>query len=241
MRRADQTSEPGGTTGAVPCDTLWRPRRIDGDDERFDRYELAPARDVVRWACLRFGAGLSVVTSFQHCVLVDLATRVDPGVEFVFLDTGAHFPETLAFVEQVRARYELNLRIVGPDPCTAAPPCGSADCCERRKVLPLARALEGRSAWMTGIKRVDTVQRSRTATVGWDARHGAVKVNPLARWSEADVAAYEADHGLPVHPLKARGYRSIGCAPTTRPVGPTEDARAGRWPGSEKTECGIHC
>ncbi len=204
------------------------------------RLERAPARAVVEWAIGRFGADLVVAASFQDIVLVDLAVGVEPAVEVVFLDTEAHFPETLAFVEQVRSRYGLNLTVTTPGPEAAAWPCGSARCCESRKVAPLRRALTGKQAWLTSLKRTDAPTRAHAPVVCWDDAFGLVKVNPLATFTEAEVAAYLRDRGLPVHPLVARGYLSIGCAPTTRPVHPGEDARAGRWAGSEKTECGLH-
>jgi len=113
-------------------------------------------------------------------------------------------------------------------------------CCHLRKVEPLHRALQGRAAWMTGLKRSDAPTRAAAPIVSWDEARGLVKVNPVATWSDDDIANYQADHGLPVHPLMTQGYLSIGCAPTTRPVAPGEDARAGRWSGMGKTECGLH-
>jgi len=203
-------------------------------------FEAAAAEEIVVWACDLFGPRLSLVCSFQNCVLIDLVVRTDPGVEVIFLDTGSHFSETLDFVERVRVLYKLNLRVVRPDANAVAWPCGSERCCELRKVVPLNRALEGRGAWMTGLKRVDTPARAATPVVEWDTGRRLVKVNPLARWTYDDVALYEASHELPVHPLKNRGYRSIGCRPTTRPVSRFEDPRAGRWPGTDRTECGLH-
>jgi len=202
--------------------------------------ETAPAGKVLAWAMGRFGAGVSVACSFQDCVLVDLAVAVDPAVEVLFLDTGFHFPETLAFVEEVRAHYDLNLRVMTPGPEAAAWPCGTDRCCELRKVEPLYRALAGRSAWITGLKRCDAPTRADAPVVAWDAARAIVKVNPLATWTDSDIANYEVDHGLPVHPLMSQGYLSIGCAPTTRPVAPGEDPRAGRWSGTGKIECGLH-
>lgn len=205
-----------------------------------DRFEHAPTEELLYWADDRFGRGLSVVASFQTCVLIDLVTRVDPTVDVVFLDTGSHFAETLEFVAAITARYRLEVRVIEPG-CEAAEwPCGSARCCELRKVAPLTRALQGRDAWMSGVKRVDTDARASAPLVGWDAVRGMFKFNPLARWTDDDITAYERANGLPVHPLRDTGYRSIGCAPTTRPVAPFEPARSGRWPGSEKTECGLH-
>jgi len=204
------------------------------------RFEAAPAEVVVSWACDLFGPRLSLACSFQNCVMIDLAIGVDPRVEVIFLDTGSHFADTLDYVKRVRARYDLNLRVVRPDENAEAWPCGSDRCCELRKVVPLNRALEGRRAWMSGLKRVDTSARASRPVVEWDAARRLVKVNPLVRWSHDDVTRYEADHDLPVHPLRTQGYLSIGCSPTTRPVSAFEDPRAGRWPGTTKTECGLH-
>jgi phosphoadenosine phosphosulfate reductase len=202
--------------------------------------ETAPATAAIAWAHRRFGGAVSLACSFQDCVVVDLAVSVDPAIEVLFLDTGFHFPETLAYVEQVRDRYQLNLKVVTPGPEAEAWPCGSRRCCELRKVVPLDAALVGRGAWLTGLKRVDAPTRAAAPIVSWDERRGLVKVNPMATWTDEDVARYSADHGLPVHPLVERGYLSIGCAPTTRPVRPGEDPRAGRWAGTDKTECGLH-
>lgn len=205
-----------------------------------DDFESAPAGKVLSWAMERFGGDVSLACSFQDCVVVDLAVAVDPAIEVLFLDTGFHFPETLAFVEQVRSRYDLNLKVVRPGPEADAWRCGSARCCELRKVAPLDGALAGRAAWITGLKRTDAATRADAPIVSWDDQRGLVKVNPMATWSDDDVARYLADHDLPVHPLVSRGYLSIGCAPTTRPVAPGEDPRSGRWSGMDKTECGLH-
>jgi phosphoadenosine phosphosulfate reductase len=200
----------------------------------------APASKVVEWAVDRFGREVVLAASFQDVVLIDLAVRVDPGIAVVFCDTGAHFPETLRFAEEVRARYDLRLTVTRPGPEADAWPCGSDRCCELRKVAPLREVLSSNRAWLTSLKRVDAPTRAAAPVVGWDAVFGLVKVNPLATWTDDDVDSYLRDHGLPVHPLVAAGYRSIGCAPTTRPVAGGEDPRAGRWAGSGKTECGLH-
>lgn len=204
------------------------------------RLAHAPASKAVEWAVGRFGRDLVLAASFQDVALIDLAVAVDPGIEVVFCDTGFHFPETLTFVEQVRDRYGLNLTVTRPGPEAEAWPCGTARCCALRKVEPLRQLLSHKQAWLTSLKRVDAPTRAEAPIVGWDDVFGVVKVNPLAAWTEDDVDGYLADHGLPVHPLVAKGYRSIGCAPTTRPVVQGEDPRSGRWSGSEKTECGLH-
>jgi phosphoadenosine phosphosulfate reductase len=203
-------------------------------------FETAPASAVIGWAVETFGSDLVLAASFENVVLIDLATRIAPAIEVIFLDTEAHFPETLDFVDTVRARYDLNLTVTKPGPEAAAHPCGSEQCCQFRKVAPLRRAVQGKRAWLTSLKRDDGPTRADAPIVSWDTAFGLVKVNPLATWTSADIASYLADHQLPVHPLTARGYRSIGCAPTTRPVADGEDARAGRWVGLDKSECGLH-
>jgi len=202
--------------------------------------EHQPAGKVIEWAVDRFGGSLVLACSFQDIVIVDLAVAVEPGIEVVFLDTEAHFAETLSFVDQVKERYGLNLTVTRPGPEAADWPCGSARCCELRKVEPLRRAVSGREAWLTALKRADAPTRRDAPIVSYDDAFGLVKINPLATWSEDDITSYLADHGLPVHPLIERGYLSIGCAPTTRPVGLGENPRAGRWSGSDKVECGLH-
>jgi phosphoadenosine phosphosulfate reductase len=204
------------------------------------RFEHAPPSKVLEWAVERFGDSLGVAASFQDLVLIDLAVDADPNIEIIFLDTEAHFPETLDFVDEAVRRYELNLTVTKPGPEAAAVPCGADGCCALRKVAPLRRSLEGKDAWITGLKRVDATTRTEAPIVSWDDQFGLVKINPLATWTEDDVDCYVRDYGLPSHPLRSQGYVSIGCAPTTRPTGSDEDPRSGRWSGSGKIECGLH-
>jgi phosphoadenosine phosphosulfate reductase len=204
-------------------------------------FETKPASSVVQWAADRYGSGLVLAASFQDCVMIDVAVQAVPDVEVVFLDTQYHFAETLWYVEQVRAKYDLNLTVMRPkatlDDLWHSDP---DQCCRVRKVEPLERALRGRAAWMTGLRRDEATSRANTPIVSYDQVKGLVKVNPLATWTDLDVAGYIKDRNLPVHPLVERGYSSIGCWPCTRPVGDGEDARAGRWAGLDKTECGLH-
>jgi len=208
--------------------------------EAAERLEHAEAPDILGYAVERFGAGLVLAASFQDCVLIDLATRVAPDIAVVFVDTGFHFPETIGYLRQVEERFHLNLEVLSAGLDAATWPCGSERCCELRKVAPLNAYLATRTAWVTGLKRVDTPNRQDAPVVGWDAGKGLVKVNPIAAWSEDDVEAYVVERDLPRHPLNAFGYFSIGCAPTTTPVSAGDDPRAGRWAGSVKTECGLH-
>jgi phosphoadenosine phosphosulfate reductase len=218
-------------------DQLWTAEELAEVSEEF---ETAPPSSVIRWAAENFGQSLVLAASFEDIVLIDLATKVVPDIEVIFLDTEAHFPETLSFVEQVRARYDLNLTVTKPGPEAAAYPCGTEKCCQFRKVEPLRRAVSGKAAWLTSLKRSDGPTRADAPVVSWDASFGLVKINPLVTWTDADVKTYLADHDLPEHPLVSRGYLSIGCAPTTRPVAEGEDPRAGRWAGLDKSECGLH-
>jgi len=205
-----------------------------------ERFEHEPAGAIVRWAVETFGNRLSVATSVQDAVLVDVAVRVDPAIDVVFVDTGEHFPETLETLERVRRRYALNLRVVRvPTPPVRFPVADPIACCSAAKVEALEAALEGRSAWMSGLRRSESESRADAPIVARD-RRGMVKINPLATWSDADIAGYIADHDVPYNPLLDQGYPSIGCAPCTRPVAPGEHPRSGRWAGLDKTECGIH-
>jgi phosphoadenosine phosphosulfate reductase len=203
--------------------------------------ERKPATSAIRWAWERYGERMVLAASFQDCVLIDLAMQVAPDVEVVFLDTQYHFPETLEYVETVRRRYDLNLTVmeplVEPDDLWKV---DTGECCAVRKVEPLARALDGAEAWMTGLRRDEAATRSSAAIAGLDVGRGIVKVNPIAPWTQADVELYVKDRGLPEHPLRHLGYPSIGCAPCTSPVRPGEDPRSGRWAGTGKLECGLH-
>jgi phosphoadenosine phosphosulfate reductase len=169
-----------------------------------------------------------------------LAVSVEPSLEVVFIDTRYHFPETLETVELVRRHYGLNLRTltVPPQPVELwqADP---VNCCSAAKVEQLDRALQGKMAWMSGLRRAEAPTRNTAPIVVRDLR-GLVKVNPIATWSDLDVRGYIEDHNVPVNPLLEQGYPSIGCRPCTQPVADGQDPRSGRWAGSDKMECGLH-
>ncbi|GII76183.1 phosphoadenosine phosphosulfate reductase [Sphaerisporangium rufum] len=211
--------------------------------------EDAPAEEIVAWAAGEFGARFCVTSSFADAVLAHLASRVAPGVDVVFLDTGLHFPETLAVRDQVRATLPVRVRSVRPARTLAeqdrdhGPRLYAREpdlCCHLRKVEPLEQALAGYDAWAAGLRREESPSRAGTPVVHFEQARGKVKVNPLARWTAADVAAYIERHGVPVNPLIGRGYASVGCRPCTRPTAPGEDPRGGRWAMFDKTECGLH-
>jgi phosphoadenosine phosphosulfate reductase len=204
------------------------------------QFEDEPAQAIVAWAVETFGDRLAVASSFQDAVLIDLAVQADPDVEVVFVDTGEHFPETLRTVERVRQRYDLNLHVAKVEkPPVRFPLLDPINCCSFAKVAALEEALDGKVAWMSGLRRSDSPTRADAPIVSWDQR-GLVKINPLANWSDADVASYMLERDVIYNPLLDRGYLSIGCAPCTRPVQPGEHPRAGRWAGTGRTECGLH-
>jgi phosphoadenosine phosphosulfate reductase len=213
------------------------------------RLEGRRAEDIVAWAAGEFGERFCVTSSFADAVLVHVVSKVVPGVEVVFLDTGLHFPETLRVRDQVAATMPVRVRsirprlTVGQQDGLHGPRLFSRDpdqCCALRKVEPLERALSDYDAWAAGLRRDESPARANTPVVTFEANRGKVKVNPLAAWTQADVDAYISRYDVPVNPLVKNGYGSVGCWPCTRRTKAGEDPRAGRWPMFDKTECGLH-
>jgi phosphoadenosine phosphosulfate reductase len=203
-------------------------------------FERMPASKIIQWAVDSFAPHLALSASMNDAVLIDLATKVHPGIEVVFIDTGYHFPETLETVEVVRRRYGLNLRMMTvPHFADELWKVDPENCCSAVKVGQLDRALEGKAAWMSGLRREEAATRGQAPIVARDLR-GLVKVNPIATWSSLDVEGYIADHDVIVNPLRLQGYLSIGCQPCTQLPTDPNDPRSGRWAGQDKTECGIH-
>ena len=213
------------------------------DDELAElnrEFERMPASKIIQWAVDSFAPHLALSASMNDAVLIDLATKVHPGIEVVFIDTGYHFPETLETVETVRRRYGLNLRMMTvPHFADELWKVDPENCCSAVKVGQLDRALEGKAAWMSGLRREEAATRGQAPIVARDLR-GLVKVNPIATWSSLDVEGYIADHDVIVNPLRLQGYLSIGCQPCTQLPTDPNDPRSGRWAGRDKTECGIH-
>jgi len=209
-------------------------------DELSTTFETASPTQILTWAAEQFAGDMLFACSFQDLVLLDLLMRVAPRTPVVFLDTEDHFDETLELVAAAQERYGFELITTTPGPEAAAVPCGIDGCCSARKVAPLKAAVNGKAAWITALKRCDASTRETAAIVSYDEAFGLVKINPMATWNDDDIAAYERDHELLVHPLIAQGYLSIGCRSTTRPVRAGEDPRSGRWAGSDKVECGLH-
>jgi phosphoadenosine phosphosulfate reductase len=209
----------------------------------------ASADELLRWTEENFGGNYVVASNMQDAVLVDLAAKVRPGVDVLFLDTGYHFVETIGTRDAVEAVYDINVLNVTPEHTVAEQDklLGKDlfarepnECCRLRKVEPLGKALRGYSAWVTGIRRVEAPTRANAPLISWDKAFGLVKINPLAAWSDEDMQNYIDANDVLVNPLVFEGYPSIGCAPCT--AKPTEgaDPRSGRWAGQSKTECGLH-
>lgn len=209
----------------------------------------APAEDVIRWATDTFGDRICITSSMSDAVVIHLASRVKPGIDVVFLDTGYHFAETIGTRDAVEAVYPVNVINVTPSRTVAEQDAELGPrlygrnpdlCCYLRKVVPLEQALGPYDAWITGVRREETSARSDTKVVEWNERRQMVKVNPIVGWTQDQVDAYIAEHGVLVNPLVYDGYPSIGCEPCTARVEPGADPRSGRWAGHAKTECGIH-
>ena len=239
---------PAGPTAADPARRGPDELRALAEQAARD-LEGAPALEIARWAAQTFGDRFCVTSSMADAVLAHLVSRVAPGVDVVFLDTGLHFPETLRVRDEVARTLPVNVRSIRPR-LTVGQQDGQYgprlfnkspdDCCQLRKVEPLERALTGYDAWAAGLRRDESPSRANTPVVTFDARRGKVKVNPIAAWSQQDVDAYIARFNVPVNELFKQGYASIGCWPCTRRTKAGEDARAGRWAMFEKTECGLH-
>lgn len=212
-----------------------------------ERVEMA--RSALRWAHETFGEALTVASSMGDTVIVHLAGTTIPGADVFFLDTGYHFVETLgtrdayAVMLPIQVRTVLPLLSVTQQDVELGPQLHDRDpdlCCRLRKVEPLSRALKGRQAWVSGLRRDESDSRAHTPVVGYDEVREMVKVNPLAAWSHDDVQRFVDEESVFQNPLTSEGFTSIGCGPCTRATAPGEDERAGRWAGTSKTECGLH-
>lgn len=210
-----------------------------------------PPEELLVWAADQFGPRAVLTCSFGGAagmVLLDLVARHQLPTTVLFLDTDLLFPETYALAEAVEGRYGITVRRQRPAVSLeeqarahgaelhARDPEG---CCAIRKVAPLAAALRPFQAWVSGIRRQQTAQRATTELVAWSAKHGVLKLSPLAHWGERELWAYVHTHAVPYNPLLDQGYPSLGCVPCTRPAA-GDDPRGGRWSGFAKTECGLH-
>jgi phosphoadenosine phosphosulfate reductase len=215
-----------------------------------DDFETRSAQDLLAWAVDRFEGRIMLTCSWQmqSSVLIAMLHQIGANIRVVELDTGLLFPETYETRERLVEKYDLDLERIDPrqtveeQALSEGPELWRRDpdrCCALRKVEPLERALEGMDAWITGIRRAQSVTRRDAKVLELDPR-GVVKVQPLAGWTDEDVKGYLFAHDVPYNPLHDRGFPSIGCTPCTRAIRPGEDSRAGRWADAEKTECGLH-
>jgi phosphoadenosine phosphosulfate reductase len=211
--------------------------------------EAASATEILQWAQDHLGDDWCVTSSMADAVLPHLASGVRTGVDIVFLDTGYHFAETMGMRDAVAAVLPVSVRTILPLKSVAEQDAEFGAklhdrdpnlCCAMRKVEPLERALSAYRGWASGLRRADSVERANVPVLDWDAKREMVKLNPIATWSDDQVDSYIAENGILVNPLLSDGYGSIGCGPCTRRLLPGEDARAGRWAGTDKTECGLH-
>ena len=216
-----------------------------------DEFEHASPEVILEWADEEFGSDIALATGFgaEGCLLISILADTDVRTRVFYLDTDLLFPETYALRDQLEARYGVHFerrrtslsldeqalrhgeRLWARQPDV---------CCRLRKVEPLKEMLSGLRAWITGVRRDQSPSRAATRIIERDAQFGLIKINPLARWSSEDVWKYIVKHDVPYNRLHDQGYPSLGCVPCTTPVQIGEDARAGRWRGTNKTECGIH-
>jgi phosphoadenosine phosphosulfate reductase len=216
-----------------------------------EEFEHAPPEAVLRWAVEEFGPDVALATGFgaEGCVLVAMLSQISSGARVFYLDTDLLFPETYALRDRLEARYDVRFERRATRLSLGAQAEEHGErlwerrpdlCCRLRKIEPLREMLRGLRAWVTAIRRDQSPARAGAGVVERDARFGLIKINPLAHWSSRDVWNYIARYDVPYNPLHDHGYPSIGCAPCTSPVQIGEDPRAGRWRGTQKTECGLH-
>lgn len=217
------------------------------------RLEDAQPEEILDWAIAHYGDELTLACSFggiSGMVLMDMVQRRRADTAVFYLDTSYLFPETYEMVERSRAHWpEAQIRGYTSPVTVEAQAAEHGEalwdrdsdlCCEIRKVEPNRRALAGKQAWISGLRRDQSEERAETPAVQWDSKFGLVKINPLIHWDEKRLWAYIFANDVPYHPLHDQGYPSIGCTNCTRAVQPGEDPRAGRWAGQDKTECGLH-
>jgi phosphoadenosine phosphosulfate reductase len=202
--------------------------------------EAMTAEETIAWAIERFGNELRFAVSFQKTssVMVDMALRVDPKARFFYVDTELLFPETYATRDALAERYGVEFERIanGSQPWSL----DRDGCCADHKVQLMRKALDAAGCWVSGIRRVDSETRADAPKFGWDERFGLWKLNPLADWDEKQVWTYIKEHHVPYNPLHDQGYPSIGCMPCTTVALNGGGERAGRWAGTDRTECGIH-
>jgi len=208
-------------------------------------------QDVLRWGWDTYGPKLTMATAFgaEGCVIISMLSEITKDIYLFNLETGYQFKETLETRERLIERYGIPIHLVGSEQSVEDMEREHGGplyldhpdlCCHKRKVIPLSRVLKDYEAWISAIRRDQTVQRANSPIVGWDPKYKIAKLNPLANWTRKEVWDYILDKDVPYNPMHDAGYPSIGCWPCTRAIDRGEDDRSGRWAGRPKDECGIH-
>ena len=218
--------------------------------ETNDSLEEVSPQEILMWARETFAPEIAASSSFQtqSVPLLHMISQLAPDLPVLFLDTGFHFAKTLAFRDELQARYHLKIVVVRPEVRASDLLARYGEglyrrdpdlCCHLHKVQPMRRALSGFRAWINGVRRDQTEHRAGLRVLELEPS-GLIKIHPMIGWTDREIYAYAAQNNLPSHPLTSEGYGSIGCAPCTRPAKDGEDARIGRWTNTSKTECGLH-
>jgi phosphoadenosine phosphosulfate reductase len=241
-----EESAVGASPGLEPTDALLAELATKSTE-----LETASPAEILAWAAERFAPRFTMATAFgpEGMVLIHLLAEVAPATPIFNLDTGYQFQETLDLRDNIAKRYGIEIEMKQPELTVAeyeqknGGPVYKTEpdrCCFDRKITVLRKAIDGKHAWASAIRRDQSEDRARAPIVGWDKKFGLVKVSPLANWTKKDVWGLITKHDIPYNPLHDQGYPSIGCWPCTRSVMFGEDERAGRWSGTAKTECGLH-
>jgi phosphoadenosine phosphosulfate reductase len=248
--RASQAAQLIGSQAAEPP-ILPTPELLASLDGVSQSLESAEPESILQWALETYRDKFTMATAFgpEGMVILEMLSRLDPKAHVFNLDTGYQFPETLALRDRVAERYGIEVELLRPDLTVVeyetlhGGPLYKSDpnrCCGDRKLTVLRRAALGKHAWASAIRREQSPDRALAPIVGWDRKFHLVKVSPLANWTKKQVWDRIVQREIPYNPLHDAGYTSIGCWPCTRAVLMGEDERAGRWSGTDKTECGLH-
>ena len=220
-------------------------------EESSQALESSTPAEIIQWAVGRYADQLTMATAFgpEGMTIIHMLSSIAPQLHVFNLETGYQFPETLDMVRRIRERYGMEIELASAEttveqfeqlhdgPLYKRNP---DKCCFERKIVVLRRVLKEKSAWMSAIRRDQSPDRARAPIVGWDKKFGLVKISPLANSTKKDIWKMITEEDVPYNPLHDQGYTSIGCQPCTRAVMFGEDERAGRWSGTQKTECGLH-
>lgn len=222
-----------------------------------ERWSKLSAEEILQQASVEFGSNMVFASSMgaEDQVITHLIAKNGFPINIITLDTGRTFPENFDLIHRTNARYNNRVKIIFPDAEEVEEMVNSKGinlfyesvenrktCCKVRKINPLNKILSTRDAWVTGLRKSQSITRDDIKTVEWDSSFNLVKINPLLSWSEAEIWDFINEHNVPFNVLHKQGYASIGCQPCTRPINPGEDIRAGRWwwENPETKECGLH-